>query len=445
MKHFLPILILLAALFSACSSNNQPVDTTSSSVAKLKSFAFAPQDSFPGLKEAVFRIEERLDTGLVYNVDSIRFGTPLTRVVPKFTFVNSVGSATMRMGDSLITLTGKDTLDFTLSPIYLTIQSSDLTTTKVYEIRVSAYTRDPELYTWTTRTLSAFPPADVEQRVLRLGDTFCWFTNDAICTALYRSTDLGTTWTPAALSGLPDACRVGAIISLGDTVLYYAEGSRVYTSRDAASWNSRDLTGSGLTFCTMAFAFREMAWAVAEDAAGGLQLVSLRGDTLGGESVPLDDLFPVSGFATVNFTSTSDRERVMLLGGYARNGQLLHNRWNIEYSVISRRMRITDYAIEQPDFETLSGVSVLWYNNSLLMLGGMDRQGLYAGNTILCSLDEGLNWAPLDSTKSALPDTYTPRRAQQAFVHDRNIYVFGGQNNTENFTDVYRGRLNSID
>lgn len=444
MKRFLPIFILMTALLSACSSN-QPTNPTSSSVAQLKAFAFAPQDSFPGLKEAVFRIEERLDTGLVYNADSIRFGTPLTRVVPKFTFVNSVGSATMRMGDSLITLTGKDTLDFTLSPIYLTIRSSDLTTTKVYEFRVSAYTRDPELYTWTTRTLSAFPASDAEQRVLRLGDTFCWFTNNAIRTSLYRSNDEGITWNAASLTGLPNACRVNGILSLGDSILYYAEGARLYTSRDAVSWQTRDLTDTHLTFYTMAIAFRSMAWAVAEDDAGALRLVSLCGDTLAGETIPLDNNFPVSGFTTVNFTSTSDRERVMLLGGYARDGQQLHNRWNIEYSIISQRMRITDYAIEQPDFETLSGVSVLWYNNSLLMLGGLDKQGHYAGNTILCSNDEGLHWTPLDSTKCALPATYTPRRAQQAFVHEKNIYVFGGQNNTENFTDVYRGRLNSIE
>jgi hypothetical protein len=40
----------------------------------------------PGLAQAVFTVEERLDTGLVWNKDSMLYGTDLHRVVPRFVF-----------------------------------------------------------------------------------------------------------------------------------------------------------------------------------------------------------------------------------------------------------------------------------------------------------------------------------------------------------------------
>lgn len=106
MKRYIPILIaILAVAVSGCSKSNST--TTTSSVAQLSTFYFAANDSFPGLAKATFKIEERIDTGLVYNQDSIQFGTPLDSVVPKFTFAATPGSAILKTTDTTLVITEK--------------------------------------------------------------------------------------------------------------------------------------------------------------------------------------------------------------------------------------------------------------------------------------------------------------------------------------------------
>ena len=142
--------LLVLSAFELFSCDKERTSNQTSDVAQLTSFYFADIEDMPGLAEAKFKIDERLDTGLVTNqisqYDSMRYGTSLKKVVPKFTFAASPGSATMHLGDTTIELSGTDTLDFTKTPIYLTIVSSDLSNTKVYEIKTTVHTVDPDLY-----------------------------------------------------------------------------------------------------------------------------------------------------------------------------------------------------------------------------------------------------------------------------------------------------------
>ena len=47
--------------------------------------------------------------------------------------------------------------------------------------------------------------------------------------------------------------------------------------------------------------------------------------------------------------------------------------------------------------------------------------------------------------KNRLPEVYQARQKQSAIVRGNDIYLFGGQDQTSSYSDVYRGRLNSID
>ena len=158
--------------------------------------------------------------------------------------------------------------------------------------------------------------------------------------------------------------------------------------------------------------------------------------------------FPISDFAAVCFHSASQRERAMIIGGFAQNGEALNTRWNLEYTPytsLNNGYRMEEFSIDRPRFTSLTGISVIWYNNQLMMFGGVDANRNYFGRNILISNDEGLNWTPADSTKNQLPLEYGERQKQNAIVRDNNIYLFGGQDRYTTYSDVYRGRLNSID
>jgi hypothetical protein len=156
----------------------------------------------------------------------------------------------------------------------------------------------------------------------------------------------------------------------------------------------------------------------------------------------------VSDFATVCFQSASQRERAMIIGGFADNGLSLNTRWNLEYSrhtPENNGYRLQEFSIDRPSFTSLTGISVIWYNRQLLMFGGVDDQMTYFGREILISEDEGLNWVQADTSKNQLPKVYQARQKQTAIVRDNDVYLFGGQDKTATYSDVYRGHLNSID
>ena len=443
MRKYLYILIgFLTILLVGCEKSS--TSGSKSSIAKLTSFSFVANDSMPGLATAVFTIDERIDTGLVYNKDSILYGTSLERVIPKFTFQVAVGTAQLRMPDTTLVLTGSDTLNFEKLPIYLSITSTDGTTTKVYEIRPTVHQGDPDLFVWTqlTDSIKGYPQDESEQRVVELKDEFVMIANNGFSNSVYRSAD-GANWTdPVTPSGLPAACRVRQIISDGAT-LYYAEETDLYTSTDAVNWTKQTMK---YPIKTMLLYWNDLPWALVDNK--GLELAFIAADSLNTTGLRPTQDFPVSDFASVNFNSPSGRERAMIIGGFAENGKSLNTRWNLEYSTHiteNKGYRLREFSIDQPNFSTMTGVSVVFYDDLLMLFGGVDANQTYFGRDILISNDEGITWTQADTAKNQLPEAYTARQKQTAIVRDNFIYLFGGQSAQRTFCDVYRGKLNSID
>jgi hypothetical protein len=442
MNHFIPIIIGLGLLFlTGCTTST--TESKPSSVAQLKAFSFARNDSMPGLAQAIFTIEERLDTGLVWNKDSMLYGTQLDSVVPRFVYAATPGSAYLTLSDSTYELKGGyDTFDFTKTPIFLTIRSADGSNTKVYEIQPTVHQVDPDLYTWTQLTARIYPEDESEQCVLLLNNEFVMLTSNGFELKAWTSTE-GEQWTDLGpLSGLHSGARIRQVISDG-TQLYYGEGNNIYTSNDATHWTAMH---SAYTIHTMLLYWNKNVWALVEN--NGYELAIWDGTQMQLTGLRPNSDFPISNFATVNFHSASQRERALIIGGYAQNGKALNTRWNLEYSPYSttgNAYRMEEFSIDRPTFTSLTGVSVIWYNNQLLMFGGVNQDMNYMGRNILISQDEGLNWTPADTTKNQLPAAYGERQKQNAIVRNNYIYLFGGQDKNTTYSDVYRGKLNSID
>ena len=428
-------------LVVGCDSSNTNT-TQTSSIAKLTAFSFVANDSMPGLGKAVFTIEERIDTGLVYNKDSMLYGTSLERVVPRFVFQVAVGTATLKMPDTTLTLTGYDTLNFSKQPIYLTLTSTDRTTTKVYEIRPTVHQADPDLFVWEQLTDVIYPADESEQRVVELAGDFVMIANNGFSNTAFASADGASWYELGTPSGLPASARVRQIISDGLT-LYYADGTTLYTSNDALTWTPQTMS---YEMKTMLMNWNGRVWVLVDN--NGLELAYLGGTDISLTGLRPDDEFPISDFATVQFESASQRARAMIIGGYAETGKSLNTRWNFEYSPQIKEndgYRINEFSIDRPTFTSLTGISVIWYDDKLMLFGGVDANMTYLGRDILISDDEGLNWTKADTAKNQLPEVYQARQKQTAIVRDNNIYLFGGKDKTTTYSDVYKGRLNSID
>ena len=440
-KYFYIILLFIPLFWWGCESRT--TTTVASSTAKLSAFSFAKNDSMPGLAAAVFTVEERIDTGLVWNKDSMLYGTRLDSVVPRFVFAATPGAAFLTFPDTVVSLTGYDTLNFNKQPIYLTIKSADQSTIKVYEICPTVHQVDPDLFTWTQLTDAVYDAGDSEQKVVEMGNDFVLIGSNGWEEAAFRSAD-GAHWTAVGeLQGLPDGTRVRQIISDGST-LYYGQGNIIYTSTDILHWTGHTVSAPVIT---MLLHWNDLVWALVDNGSG-YELATFDGNDIQLSGLQPEGDFPISDFAAVTFHSASMRERAMIIGGFAENGQSLNTRWNIEYSthpLPNGSYRLEEFSIDRPSFTSLTGISVIEYNEALMMFGGVDEKMQYFGRDILISEDEGITWIQADTAKNQLPEVYQARQKQNAIVRDNTIYLFGGQDQHITYSDVYKGRLNSID
>ena len=228
-------------------------------------------------------------------------------------------------------------------------------------------------------------------------------------------------------------------------MLYYGQGNAIYYSSDGINWLSEAVD---YPVITMLLYWNDRVWALVDNGKGyELAYVNEEGKLSLSGLQPTDN-FPISDFGSVCFQNASERARAMIIGGFAENGQSLNTRWNLEYSthpLPNGTYRLEEFSIDRPKFTSLTGISVVWYNKQLMLFGGVDDKQTYFGRDIYVSDNEGISWYAADSTKNQLPMEYSERQKQNAIVRDNYIYLFGGEDAIQTYSDVYRGRLNSID
>ena len=459
MQKFIYILSLLSlVLIVACENNSEEINLSSET--RVSAFTFYADTANPGLAEAVFKIEHKSwpDTGRIYSVDSLRYGTCLDSVRPHVSYMIVPSAVRFVTPDSIMISTGADTLNFNQRPIYLFIQAADTAYKRCYRIDLHVHTADPDLYVWKQMTPQLFAPNAAPdyshmKAVYRSGYIYL-FVNNGFGTELYQSAD-GAAWRKLENPiGLPALCQVRDILPCGE-VLYYMADDKLYTTTDFIHWTAIDFSERDYALVNMLVAFDGKPWCVLQErSTQALLLGVVTGEdvqtmtTVAGLSAgKLPENFPVSDFAALSFDSSSERPRAMIVGGRTMDGTAVNTRWNLELGLLNDSLtgyRIADFSIEQPSFNSLTGTSIIQYNDHLIMFGGVDND-LEWRSDILYSDDEGMNWYVPDTAHNKLPDTYSARQNQTVVVDDmQNIYVIGGQSFVGSYSDVYRGYLNNL-
>jgi hypothetical protein len=448
MRQSIFIFIILTIILVSCE---RPQVNETSSENRVHTFSFYEDTLNPGLTQATYKIEHRSDTGLIYSKDSLRFGTRLDSVVPYITYKATPGSATFYLPNDTIPSTGVDTLDFTQKPVYLQVISSDLENERWYRIELNAHKINPYLFVWNKVADNIFPFQSCETKAFHINNQFVLFVNNALSTQVYISPN-DSTWNqaPTQTTGLPTPCHVRDIVQKQDT-LYYIDNNQLFYSTNLLSWTAVDYSTAAFTLINMLFEYNNKAWCIIQDKQiKQLKLATIIGDSI----IPMTNItgltngylhsnFPISDFAATEFESSSERPRAMIVGGRNINGDPINTRWNLEYIKNNNTYRLKDFTISQPTFHTLTGASIVQYGGQLMMFGGIDNDLKWNSN-ILYSDDEGMNWYIPDTANNQLPIEYQSRQNQSVIVHNNSLYIIGGQSNSISFSDIYRGRLNSL-
>lgn len=448
MKKIVWILIGLTALMTACEEHTE---VTPSSDASVTTFALK-NDSFPNLNKTSFVVEALSDTGRIYPIDSLSYGIRLDSLVPSISFGHTPSAAYLVMPDTIVTLTGSDTLDFSVSPIYLRVVAADEKTVQVYRVEVYVHNVDPDLYVWECMTDGICMPEAAEQKAINLRGEWLFYMNNGSCIRGYHSADTRT-WSEQPVSGLPWNVAISNMVNTNDT-LCCAQGTTLYTSSDGFSWHSTDLSGQGYTILSTVASLNDMTWVlVEEDGTETYNLMAVvHGQIISPDGVEWSNVstdFPVSQSAVVSYQTQTGQEHVLVAGGYSQTGVMVDGWWNIECQQVytgnkqTCHYRLTNYTREYASMPASANMAIVWYNEQLIRCGGMNSN-LETDDNMRSSVDQGISWQDMDSTHCQRPASYEPRFSQSMLTDGEYIYLIGGKNTKKAYTDVYRARLNSI-
>lgn len=444
---YIVIFFTIGLSLNACQKSTESGELEST-IAKITSFGFTPVDSLPGLEASYFIVEELSDTGLIRmrKNDSVRYGTPLTHIVPKISYLARPAAVVIYLKDSMISLTGHDTIDFSIQPIKIWVIAQNKNYRKWYNLDVHVHKVNPDYFNWETLSDHITTQTVGRQQLVVVGNQAYYFINDGYHTRMLVMdlTYPEAKWEEQTIKGLPTDVNVRQIYADSTRGFFYANDTHMYTSADGINWSQHDL---GIDVVAAYMFFNDSIWLVGHKD-NQYALYSWQGqltdhsELLSGPSLPKS--LPVEDFATVRFQSTSLHQHAMIAGGYNQKGKMVNGRWSLEYNEIYKQYRLVDFSISQPNTPAFAEAALVNYNNRLMMIGGVwEDQTLI--DSAYVSTDEGMNWVALtDTANHNLPSNFGSRKRVCAVADGEYLYLIGGENLYSIYSDSYRGRLNSI-
>lgn len=457
---FLAILII----FSSCLQTNTPIAVSSD--ASFVSLTIVGNDS---VKKAVFTLEGTT----IVNLDSLPFHTRIDSVFPKFNFKSTAYAKLFCPKDGLkykfnkdsAIITGKDTVDFNQSNIYIKNYPTDSKSKyQIYYFKINVHKIQPELYVWKKVTDNVNSVNATSQKAIIFNDKIYYYLNDGTAAYLHTSTD-GSFWNSGvSVSGLPVSTPLNDMTQFNGKLFLSRDGANIYSSTDGLNWIVKSV--SSFTFKSLLFTLNGQLWATVQSVSGDKSYhfaTSSDGDTWAMLNDVIPASFPVSDFAPLTFSAITGKSKAVVLGGYSQTGDLLKNCWSTEGEKVNSKYYWVDFSNENNSLDSLAaGASVISYDKKLLLFGknNISNKTFYRE-----SRDEGLSWqvpnkvfnqialASLIKSPKTRKDTitysgyYLPHVYQSVVVDkNSNISIIGGYVDKSILTAARRynaGQMNS--
>lgn len=443
-----------ALLMSSCLGSNDTVSELGKDC-EILTFTLA-SDSIEGLSSVVFTIDQL--NGRIYNTDSLPYGTVLKDKVKCTVRLASTVSGCRVLqhatGDT-ITWNTTDSLDFS-KPVEFKNYLWDGVTTKSYVAQVNIHQVLPDTMIWETYAENIIDEPIKAEKTIVFGNSnaeyYYMYIQPANATESYRlyrsAVGDGKNWTVASLSGLPAGEVVLSQITEYESQLYaVTTKGALYHSSDGQSWTAvsnaptiKALLGS-IKASTTGTIGQPSALAAVISNNGTLAFAKMDKSQGWSTGDALNDAFPVSGFANVNYVSNFNN-RLMIAGGRDKSSNLLNSTWSTSDGL--SWAQLTDDASDNL-FGKQEGASIIQYDDKLFMLSGI-MEGDTASSKIYWSQDGGVSWSVSD-TMAVMPGTFKARGFTSIYV-DQNkfMYLFGGKekNNSNVLDQIWRGRINYL-
>lgn len=383
---------------------------------------------------------------MIFNADSLRKGTDVSKLVAKIRFSSGLSEAkivmtggSVREGEINYQENPTDSIDFT-GDVKLIIKTGG-TMEATYDIKVNVHKLDPEVLYWDDTALNALPTqaaAPLRQRTVQIGETaYCLIEESAGTYVLRKSdniegwqwNDLNTTFgfTPDVESFTASDDKLWILDTAGH--LYSMDPTQGSWTSTSEIWSS--IIG-GYTDTVIGL------------KSNGSETIYSQYPASGINSTKIPDEFPVSGrsnFVTLTNLWTSSPV-AFFCGGRTAAGDISSATWafdGTEWIQLGRN--------GQDGIPALEGASLIQYYNYRksasgntmnefkvwMLMGGRKSDGEF-NRTVYVSYDNGVNWST-GSDAMQLPEVIPAMANCDQVVIDTQ--------KSANLSDLWKKKANS--
>lgn len=423
--------IVAALVFIGCNSESYiPAEDTASSVA-VYSFALSKDDSvLHNLDTVFFSID--LNKGLIFNGDSLPYGTRIDKLVPRITMLEGVSVANLIVTDEngeektfdYIT-TPEDTIDFT-RPVKFHVASPDGLVTRDYLIKVNVHTLKSDSLVWDRNALRTLPTnlggTLQQQQTAQCGDVLYCLTYNGTGYCMASTDDpFADSW-EYSVPALPANTRVETLSATSEALFILAgteRSSLLYRSTDGgATWTNTGKNWShiigAVTDKLVGTSKADGKWRYAEYPAGPNDGTLMPADMpISGMSQPVTFSFPLSGGLLASF-----------VGGRLADGSLSDAVWaydGSEWAKINiRPLPAKLEGVTMVPFFTFktSATWVVTEYTVMMAFGGTD--GTENNRKVYISGDFGMTWDEAGE-QAQLPEYVPSTSFARGFVYESTL------------------------
>ena len=451
----------MGLMTSCLGDNSYDAEDWTLGNAQIASFSITC-DSVKVLDATVFTIDQI--NGLIYNKDSMPFGTSLDyKVIASIGFDSPYGVRDILIiegatGDSIQTTT--DSINFS-APLTIAVTAYDGLSKKTYEAKVNVHQVNPDTMIWEKYAEILPGKTFQDMKVIKYDGFYAMYVLENSVYQLYRSDipDI-TRWEKLELSGFPDKANLSQITELDSGLYVITEAGDLYFSDDGQTWSqvemdfsitallgflpSSDITGRKDVICCVA------------EVDGGNRFMTFDKDRLCTIGQAMPENFPITGFSHFDY-KTMYYPRLVVASGRDSKNNLIDKAW--------ATMDGCGWALlanpQSKSFTAREGTSAFLYGGTFFIIGGLGVSETPLRD-VCFSIDQGITWFSnyfeevtdedgavevFERFHYPMPDEFEGRGFMSVLVDDDNyILLFGGKamNNTNVLSEIWRGRVNHM-
>lgn len=441
-RHFplyIMVFLLLATTVASCNKKDEPTTSTESnyssysySTTLVSAFSLKANTKIAvGLDSVTFAIDQ--ERGLIYNADSLPYGTRVTALCVNVTSASTVASRQfiVKNGtvqkDTIITYRSgsNDSIDFS-GDVTLRVTSRDGVNTRDYKVKVNVHQQMPDLIVWDQSRRRDLPNVSSTLRASKtvmLNGSFMCLVDDNGSYVLSTTDDPMTgSWSKKAIT-FPFVPQVKSFTASVQGLYILDETGELYSSADmGTSWSH-----CGVSWNAIVGAYDDRILGVKNDGTSWVHDEYPARD--GFVSQKLDSNFPVSGMSQLVMAANewTAKQQAMCMGGVLASGALTNAVWGYDgerWGMVSNASGVLPAMSDATLFSYytyLRSTTSATYNKRVtwMVVGGKLADGTLNTTTYI-SRNQGINWSKGEETV-LLPASIPAFSGAQVIVFDRTL------------------------